>query len=555
LQKPNKQTNKQTNESLTDRKPVWTEQMSQRDKNNRVWEITKWQQVIDPETNEPNIVEIKSLVREKGCGVCYKDCNDQWQITDASWRQTANGFVMDKANYSLEIGKTANSSLKYTINKEVLNLKADSIRISNGSKESILATIKETKGYVSPDNKNKLIYPNAFGEGIDLEFEVQPDGFHQNVIFRNKLKLPEGFDSETTEIKIATEMIGILPQRTQSTQRSNLKDDIKFINHRFANSKILQTTNGNVHSFAEADKQIIEDSGKSYLVESVNFSELQKADYPVVWDYHIISSDITANQVWYADATYYISGNINLSNNAELKIEPGTIIKFDDGKYINATDGKLTAKGECYEYIVFTSKYDAAMGENITSGTPAAGDWDGIYISAEDTIEFCKIGYCMKGISADISETGDLTIQNNIISNCDFMGIYVYAEPYEDSEINITIFNNLVDNAADYGIAVDVFDLTYELNITANVVVRNNTIKTTSNDFTFGIAVGCNIDISGTIENNLICNSYFSIVKDSSDVIARNNAVHECTYNFWGNPIYLTAPPFDTTNTFLGSYF
>jgi hypothetical protein len=525
--------------------------MSQRDKNSRVWEITKWQQVIDPETNEPNIIEVKSLVREKGCGICYKDCNEQWQITDTSWRQTANGFVMDKANYSLAIGKTANSILKYAIDKEVLNLQANSIKISDGSKETILAAIKETKGYVDADNKNKLIYPNAFGEGIDLEFEVQPDGFRQNVIFKNKPQLPDGFSVKTAEIKISTELspAGTSAPLQQSTQRCKLKDDIEFVNHRFIDSKIMQTTNGKAQNLAEADKQIIEDSGKNYLVESLKFSELQNANYPVVWDYHTVSSNITTNQIWYADATYYVSGNINLSNGAELKIEPGTIIKFDNGKSINAKNGKLTAKGDRYEYIVCTSKYDAAMGENIAGGTPVPGGWDGIYIAGNSTVKFCKIGYADFPISLLWQSQAGGKIENNIIYQFGSTGIGGWIDNGADGTYNIQ--NNLVNNSTINGTYGIYFVCTNML--TANATIINNTIANNS----YGVyclrmgGTGGSIDI----KNNLLANC------STNSIYVYNIPGQVCNNGFYNaaltgsNYVNCTVSPFDTTNAYLGSYF
>ena len=175
-------------QELLKEKPIWAEQVSHRDKNNRVWEITKWQEEIAPETNEPNVVEVKSLVREKGCGICYKNENADWQITDASWRQTNTGFVMDKANYALEMGSTADSLLDYEINGETLALKADSIRIYDGKDILPYASVNSSQGYIDPNDKSKLVYPNAFGEGIDLEIKAAPDSFHQNVIFKNNAK-------------------------------------------------------------------------------------------------------------------------------------------------------------------------------------------------------------------------------------------------------------------------------------------------------------------------------------------------------------------------------
>ncbi|OHB61556.1 MAG: hypothetical protein A2Y12_00530 [Planctomycetes bacterium GWF2_42_9] len=558
-------------ENFSLKKPVWTESENQRDKNTRIWQITKWQEEIAPETNEPNMVAVKSNVVEKGCGICYKDSNNQWQITDTSWRQTANGFVMDKANYALEIGQAANSTLIYTIDGEVVNLKASSIKIREGLNEIILATVTDAVCHIDPDNKSKLIYSNGFGDGIDLEIEAQADGFHQNVIFRNKPVLPVDLNSKNAEIKLYTEIVihstGSGQAEIPITTKS--KDNIEFGSHRFVESKILQNSNGKMLSFAEADKQLKEENGNTFLIESLKFSELEEANYPVVWDYQNKSGTLNSEE-WYADATYYIVDNITMTSGAELKIEPGTVIKFNNSKSINAESGKLTAQGRPYEYIVFTTKNDDTIGELISGSNhnPAAGDWNGLYINYDSNIEFCKMAYCVNGIVSEIFETGDLTIKNNIIYNTGFFGIYVNAQPEEGSINNICIINNLIDNVIDCaGIAVDVTDWCYgEGNLDIDLLINNNTIKTATNniyDYTIGISVNNYLyaNLSAVIQNNLIYTAYCGIYAGSENGITeQNNAFGQCTYNVQGatessTDKDLTASPFDTTNTILGSYF
>lgn len=90
----------------------------------------------------------------------------------------------------------------------------------------------------------------------------------------------------------------------------------------------------------------------------------------------VVSSNITSNQIWTTGKTYKLAGNIYVTNNATLTIQPGVIVK---GQYSNTgtaliiTKGsKINAIGTASAPIVFTS--DKA------SGSRAAGDWGGIIL-------------------------------------------------------------------------------------------------------------------------------------------------------------------------------
>ncbi|WP_445721331.1 hypothetical protein [Flavobacterium sp.] len=84
-----------------------------------------------------------------------------------------------------------------------------------------------------------------------------------------------------------------------------------------------------------------------------------------------ISSDITLTNL----ETYNLVGEVYVTNNAKLTIEPGTIIRASSSEYsalIITKGSKIIADGEVVNPIVFTS--DKAVNER------KAGDWGGIII-------------------------------------------------------------------------------------------------------------------------------------------------------------------------------
>jgi hypothetical protein len=88
-----------------------------------------------------------------------------------------------------------------------------------------------------------------------------------------------------------------------------------------------------------------------------------------------VSADITANTTWTADKIYLLKGNIFVTGNAILKIEPGTIIKGDKAtkcSLIISRGSKIDATGTAEKPIVFTSSQAA--------GARAPGDWGGVIL-------------------------------------------------------------------------------------------------------------------------------------------------------------------------------
>ena len=95
-----------------------------------------------------------------------------------------------------------------------------------------------------------------------------------------------------------------------------------------------------------------------------------------------VSGNITENTTWSADNEYILDGVVFVTGGADLTIEPGTVIKAEDGEDLNASalvvtrEGRIFAEGTRQNPIIFTSVLDTglAMGKNNT------GLWGGVVI-------------------------------------------------------------------------------------------------------------------------------------------------------------------------------
>jgi hypothetical protein len=89
-----------------------------------------------------------------------------------------------------------------------------------------------------------------------------------------------------------------------------------------------------------------------------------------------VTNNITANTTWTSGNIYLLSGQIYVTNNATLTIQPGTVIMGDKaatGAGLFITRGaKINAAGTASQPIVFTS--------NQPAGSRNIGDWGGIIL-------------------------------------------------------------------------------------------------------------------------------------------------------------------------------
>ncbi|MEJ2003629.1 MAG: hypothetical protein P8X57_01405 [Cyclobacteriaceae bacterium] len=89
----------------------------------------------------------------------------------------------------------------------------------------------------------------------------------------------------------------------------------------------------------------------------------------------VVTSNISTDQTWTSDKTWVLGGRIAVEDGATLTIEPGTVIKGEEGTGASATalliarGGKLMAEGTAELPIIFTS-----IGDQLTPADVAAGN-------------------------------------------------------------------------------------------------------------------------------------------------------------------------------------
>jgi hypothetical protein len=99
-----------------------------------------------------------------------------------------------------------------------------------------------------------------------------------------------------------------------------------------------------------------------------------------------VDADITQATVWYgvSGLTYRVTKNINISSSGSLNVQAGAIAKFDPGLLLSVR-GSLVVSGSSSSRAVFTSSNDDSVGVDLMPGVvgvPAAGDWEGVGVSA-----------------------------------------------------------------------------------------------------------------------------------------------------------------------------
>ena len=134
-----------------------TEIVEERNTHQRVWQIVRQVETIHPTTKQAETEEVASQIVEVGNGLCYKNQNDQWLVSDPTWRPTPDGFIMDTAGYKLEIGKTAGSWLHYTVQGDTTFLRASTIMASDGFQSITLSTLNPVHRRTDSYDRSKSI--------------------------------------------------------------------------------------------------------------------------------------------------------------------------------------------------------------------------------------------------------------------------------------------------------------------------------------------------------------------------------------------------------------
>ncbi len=239
---------------------------------------------------------------------------------------------------------------------------------------------------------------------------------------------------------------------------------------------------------------------------------------------------ITRDTLWtLVDSPFVVSKDIVVYPNATLTIEPGVKVQFG-GKFDMTVQGRLAADGTQDKRIRFTSnKY-----------TPQMGDWKTIdFVGPQlSSLTYCIIEYATDGISV----SGNITIDNCIVSHCQLNGIAATNGNSNIQDCNISL-------CLQNGIKATSSNLTAQDNVImqndvsgvlvsgdGNVVIQRNTIIANNEgvivtgNYTTGVSISQNI-IAGNKESGVLIDAevHSGITITNNTVSSNKNGLHVST--------------------------
>ncbi len=256
-----------------------------------------------------------------------------------------------------------------------------------------------------------------------------------------------------------------------------------------------------------------------------------------------VSSDITTNQIWTAGNTYHITTDISVQ--ALLVIEPGTTVTFASGTTMAVDNGgALISTGTPDNPIVYTSD----------SATPNYGDYNcPIYIretaSASTKVTYSYIEYANTGI-ATLNKRLDNPIEDNYF--------YSNTSGIVESGINLTdIQNNLIYGTDSISIEIFFTSDSGQADASSHILIKNNTCDYYQY---YGIFINGveNSDQAGevTLSNNVVSGAYqYGVVLANGWMYptVANTGYYDNVNDRFGyveseeyNPVYETTNPYVT---------
>ena len=267
-----------------------------------------------------------------------------------------------------------------------------------------------------------------------------------------------------------------------------------------------------------------------------------------------VSGYINVNTDWVVeDSPYIITGNTLIANGITLTIEPGVIIKFENGTTIQV-DGELKAIGSNENKITFTSN----------NSSPNNGDWnhvlfsdtsiDANYDSEGNYLNGSIIRYCNFNYGGGVN-LGTLNINKSrphvefsTFSNSSSDGIYINNANPKIENCNISNNNGAGILSPSYLYNNDI-EITYSIinnNIGGGIQIEssgNGLLKFINNDISYNLKNAIFVYSSGgsgsgtiqiegnTIENNAYSNGAGIYIDGGFDIDITCNSISKNTGN------------------------
>ncbi len=548
-----------------------------RDDHTKVFEVVKGQPVLDPLTLEPTgeIEEVTYQIIEKGDNLHYNAGTFErpvWINTDSAFALSESGSwesLKGRHQVSLPGELSPKSELLFRVGESYFRTVPFKVMyVERGSGKTfdigwLKSSRAEVKGCV-------VAYSDAFtGISADLRYTNTRSCLKQDLLLRSLPPSPEeyGLNPHRTYFVVVTELTGLSdyvgaavgiwgddhPIDLGGISSAGLEaSTIAFYRNAERKEFLHAFTPGiafegemlkgdKAGSSIPVRKKIWQDQGKYFLWEEIPYSFLLKAALPVTIDYTNRSGNITANQIWTAGPTYYVSGTVTLGAGVTLQIDPGAIVKFSDDTYgesgikVSGAGSKVIATGLSNNPILLTSANDDSTGEKISgsTGTPVAGDYRnaitvGWNSASTSSISYCRVLYATRGI--EIAGNLSSPIQHNVFSQASETGIGSWSEETLDFKLRNNLFSD-----SENGITLDI---NHSL-----VQIENCTLDQCQ---------GNALDLEGATENVSVRNNLFSRCATAFRAETIPDANHD--YNaFFSNSIDRDGPSEESHSVSLSS--
>ena len=151
---------------------------------------------------------------------------------------------------------------------------------------------------------------------------------------------------------------------------------------------------------------------------------------------------------------WVFTNNVMVTTGATWELGPDEVIKLASTSVDIYVDGTLRTTTTAVQPVIFTSLADNGYGYPVGTGTPAKGNWGGIYVRNGGTAvldhAIIRYGGYLSAVDAyalvRVNAGGTLTLTNSTLEHSDHYG--VYADGVED----LSILNNTISDCDDYGI-------------------------------------------------------------------------------------------------------
>lgn len=277
----------------------------------------------------------------------------------------------------------------------------------------LLAEVKDSIGEFQPPNQ--VFYREAFdGVVADLRYTYRKGSFVQDVIVLERIRLPEGFNEDSTQLEVWTEFVeAAVPQKTESLRSGMIDEALDFGAMRIGGGKAFALGSAPGAGTPVAKRWLLIE-GRTFLVEAVRYSsvkaelerlpaaqaairpravfqvaasrpfptarpaaafgpepKIQVAVLPPPTRGFVLDYDLSASLsdfTFHRDKTYYVSGSTALSGLTTF--EGGCVIKYAPTNNATLlTSGEVKWLTAFYQPVVFTARDDHSVGTPIGSAS------------------------------------------------------------------------------------------------------------------------------------------------------------------------------------------